>query len=398
MRRFMACSVLAGLWLAGCTGTGPSTPDNEEPGAGMSALASHAFQLTIDMGTGRIDVVQPKDVSAARGSKVGPSFSLIGSDGVRMSAGGCRFTSIPNNPRLKRCTFRLEIENSLGATDLLTPTDFPHLPAGTTGVLVFPFSASARGSVSPTAVPSPDWDRPPVNFFNDTGSCSSGNKSDCYRYEIFGSPLYARESEERMVGFDVPVDATSVTAYIVVAADLRDNPVRTFNLTPVDELCGVVSTSGEVITNPEGMLIGAQLIGSEIVVSRTFCSWLNPEPFRDVRVRTALVRVYNGRPDLSGYPYVEYLPYGTTLDVDDFGLPAIAESHEMRVSEDWRLARLSVQFEGSVREEVQQAADAHTSSFQFRIRAKNEGDTFNAFYGIHHPILGTELELTYTLK
>ncbi len=134
----------------------------------------------------------------------------------------------------------------------------------------------------------------------------------------------------------MPIDATSVTAYIVVAADLQDNPVQTFALTELDEQCGVVSSSGEVVTDAESLLIGAQLIASEIVISRSFCGWLNPVPSTDVQILGAWVRLYNGRPDLSGEPFGEYLPFGPTLDASDYGLATIADPHAMMVSEAWR--------------------------------------------------------------
>lgn len=397
MRRLRHCMLLGGLGLAGCADS-PTTPDGAGPGTGSSGLESHAFQLTIDLRSGAIDVGGPAAATtAAAAGSLRPSLSLIGSDGLRMTAGGCAFTAIPNNPKMKRCTFRLELENKLGTTDLVTPTAFPRPPAGTNGILVFPLSASARGGLSTTATPSPDWDRPPINFFNDTGVCSSGGKSDCYRYEVFTSPMYARSEEVRTVGFDVPMDATSVTAYVVVAADLRDNPRRGGPFSYVEEACGVVNTAGEIAPATEGLFIGARLVGEEIVVSRSFYTWVNAMPRVPVRVHEAKLRFYNGRPDLDGEPYVEYLPYGTTLDQSDYGLASIVSGHEMRLGEDWSLGRLSVEFEADVREEIQAAADAGASTFQFRIRAKNEGDTFNAFYGLRHP-LGPTLEVTYSLE
>lgn len=396
MRRFRVWFLLGILGWTGCTADGPLTPGGEVSGPEAPGLASHAFQLTIDLRTGRIDVVQPSGATAGR-AEARPAFSLIGSDGVRMTASGCLFTAIPNNPRQKRCTFRLELENLLGTTDLVTPTDFPRPPAGTTGILVFPLSAIARGGSSATAVPSPDWDQPPINFFNDTGACSSGGKSDCYRYEVFTSPMYARGEETRNVGFDVPIDATSVTAYIVVAADLRDNPRRTGPFSYVEEVCGVVTTAGEIAPATEGLFIGAQLIGEDIVVSRSFYTWVNAMPRVPVRVHEAKLRLYNGRPDLHGEPFVEYLPFGTTLDQSDYGLPSILDGHEMNVGTDWSLGRLSVEFEVDVREEIQAAADAGVNTFQFRIRAKNEGDTFNAFYGVRQSLSPT-LEVTYSLE
>jgi hypothetical protein len=91
-------------------------------------------------------------------------------------------------------------------------------------------------------VPNSAWDNAPANFFNDFGGCVSGKTSDCYRWESFGSPLYAGEtSAARTVGFDVDKAAQSVSAYIVVAADLRDNPPETVTILPEGPLCGWVT-------------------------------------------------------------------------------------------------------------------------------------------------------------
>ena len=45
-------------------------------------------------------------------------------------------------------------------------------------------------------------------------------------------------SEVHTVGFNVDKTTQSVSAYIVVAADLRDNPVQSATLTGRADLCG----------------------------------------------------------------------------------------------------------------------------------------------------------------
>lgn len=391
MLRLALAAAAAGS--AACSSDGPTA--SGRPATPAADLPGHAFQLTIDTRSGKIDVAPPHGATAAPTEAVQPSLSLIGSDGVQMTADRCTFTPVPNNPRQQRCTFLLEIENRLAATDLVSPTGFPRPPAGTAGVLVFPFTASASGSLAPTAVPSPDWDAGPTNFFNDDGGCSSGKKSDCYRYEVFASPLYARETNVRTVGFDVPIDATSVTAYIVVAADLRDNPVRTARLATTNALCGTVSDLGEVVSGDDAFLIGARLVADEIRIYRSFCSFRNTLPPVDLLIRSAVLTISTARrSDLDAEPRVEYLPYGTTLDEGDYGLTAIGTSREMPRSplDDYYWI-----FEGSVISGVQQASDERATDFPFRFRAKNEEDTFLAFAGTTD-FNGPDLVVTYTLR
>ena len=391
MRVFAVCSLLGCLWLAGCTGDDLSLP--VDPGAPRPDLMAHAFRITVDLSSGKAEVSPPGEAAAARPDG-GPSFSLIGKDGIEISIQGGTCTPLSSSrPRQKRCALRMEIENQLSSTDFVTPTDFPKPPVGTTGLLVFPISAAAGGStLSTIAIPSPDWDMAPINFFNDVGSCSSGSKSDCYRYEVFQSPLYARNSQTRTIGFDIPADATSVTASVIVAADLRDNPLRTARLAITDELCGTVSTFGEITLGDNPLLIGARLIGEDIHRYRSFCSFHNSLPQVDLRISTAKLRIYTGR-DQDGEPYVEPLPFGATIDGGDYGLPSIATLREMTRTADDR----EVQYEGSLTSEIQRASDARDAEFQFRIGAKNEGDTFNAFHG-PEAFRRPELEITYLLK
>jgi hypothetical protein len=211
----------------------PSLP----AGPDAADLPGQAFLLTFDTRTGQAAIAAP---SGARPGAESPSFSLIGGEAVEVRADARGCTPIPANLKLKRCSFTLEIRNRLRATDLVTPTSFPRAPQGISGVVVFPWTTSITGATG-VAIPSPDWDQAPANFFNDFGVCSSGPKSDCSRYELVASPLYAGQSAGGYrVGYDVPAATTTISAYIVIAADLRDNPLRTAKLAPVGDLCGRV--------------------------------------------------------------------------------------------------------------------------------------------------------------
>jgi hypothetical protein len=221
--RALAAAILA-LAAACADDRAPTAPDAPPPD-----FAAMAHKLTIDVATGRITVAGPPGpASAPGGARL--AFSLIGAEAVEMKASDCTFSSITGSSKQKRCTFQLTLTNKLEFTDLVTPTTFPRPPQGTTGILVFPYTAAALGVPGGAAVPSPDWDNAPRNFFNDFGSCSGGKTSDCYRWEGFDGPLYAgTTSESHTVGFDVDKNAHSVRVDIVVAADLRDNPLTTLN-------------------------------------------------------------------------------------------------------------------------------------------------------------------------
>jgi hypothetical protein len=256
--RALTVAILA-LAAACAPDQGPSAP--ESPGAPPD-LAGSAFRLTIDVASGRVEVAAPRP--AASTAAAGPSFSLIGSDGVEFRGTGtngsisCSWTSIPTNSKQKRCTFDFTLTNRLQFTDLVTPTSFPRPPQGTMGILVFPYTAAALGVPGGGATPSPDWDNAPANFFNDFGGCGGGKTSDCYRWERFTAPLYAgTTSEVHTVGFHVDKAAQSVSAYIVVAADLRDNPVQSATLTGRADLCGTWHQFDDQ-ADPGNLIVGAQ--------------------------------------------------------------------------------------------------------------------------------------------
>ncbi len=120
-------------------------------------------------------------------------------------------------PKKVRIRFDVAIRNR-SSVSLLPPT-FPTPPAGTSAVLLFPFATQLTdGNGAVTA--STDWDGTALNFFNDA-SCSSGGRSDCYRWEGYPAPLAAgTTAAARTVGFDVDPTVQSFTTYFVLAADL----------------------------------------------------------------------------------------------------------------------------------------------------------------------------------
>jgi hypothetical protein len=232
-------------------------------------MAASAFQLTIDVTSGRVTVSPPRSAAAMSQAAPGLSLSLLGRDAISVDASDCTFSSIPNSTKQKRCTMQLAIENGLQLSDLVTPTTFPKPPEGE-GLLVFPYTAAALGVPGTGAVPNSQWDNAPINFFNDFAACS-GKGTDCYRWERYPSPLAAGEtSAARTVGFDVDKAAQSVSVYILVAADVRDAPPHSLTLTPVTAGCGTLGVSGGSDQWVEGELVAGNGITSSAYGLCTF--------------------------------------------------------------------------------------------------------------------------------
>jgi hypothetical protein len=371
------------LGLVACDGPdGGADPTAPEP-VGPD-LSRHAFQLTIDAQTGEIEVAEPRVTTSAGAAANGPSLSLIGSDGIEFDVrSGCRFSAIPNRPRHRRCTFRVELTNRLQGVDLMTPTDFPRPPAGVTGILVFPWTAVARGGADTTAVPSPDWDHGPADFFNDFVGCSSGSKSDCYRYETLPSPVYggaAAGSPE--IGFDIPIDASSVTAYIVVAADLRPN--RPFTFPVYASQCYELQSEPGI--SPFGGFQVGRVQNDPVLTSRVFCSFDNPLP-SDALLRGGELRITRLGGNSISTLQAEYLDFGPTIEDEDFDLPSIAALHPVQCCREG--ARGFAAVSG-----LQQANDAGETEFGFRFTLEDETSGYTSIEGsgtVDRPVL----ELTW---
>jgi hypothetical protein len=304
--------IALGLAAGGTAGCAPSEPAGPDSSAPPADLAGRAFQLTIDVATGKVSVRAPG--GAARGGG-GPSLSLLGSDAIELHAGDCAFSSIPNNARLKRCSMELAIENRLSATDLLAPTSFPRPPAGVGGILVFPYTAAGLGVPGGSAVPNALWDGAPANFFNDFTGCTTGKGTDCYRWESYPSPINAGASSgSRTVGFDVDRNANTVAAYIVVAADLRDNPIQTLTILPEPGNCSYHSRAEEVFRiDPDTLKVGT------VVDTRSLCSFELQDVPAGVEILSADLRVFQieagGAVENLSSVLVDHMDYGT-LDLD----------------------------------------------------------------------------------
>jgi hypothetical protein len=375
-------SLLALLALLACGTESPAGPSAPEPGP-PADLSRQAFQVILDIQAGRATVIAPAISAARAAGGSGPSFSIIGSEGVELHPGALTCTVIPRNREQKRCSFDLSLGNRFREIDLMTPTSFPKPPAGVSGVLMFPLTAAADAGSGPV-VPSPDWDYGPINFFNDFGSCSAGTKSDCVRYETIASPFYAQAgSGTKRVGFDVPVAAQRVTTYVVVAADLRENPIRTFQSPPILDRCGSV---GQTIA---GDMMLSLIVGAfRGVILRGFCTF-NGLP-TNVIIRSAVLRMHQ-EDGSAGDAGVEYLEYGETVDFEDFDLPATHTWHKLNTAgRNLYLANVTA--------EVQEAYASGAGQFPFRFSQEHEAEAWTSFAGWVNIFPSPVLELTYSLR
>jgi hypothetical protein len=316
--------VATALLLAACTAD--YMPTTVEP-ALPPGLEGLAFHLTIDVRTGSITVQRP-----APSLPDGVSASLIGNEAVELLATDCTWSPSPVNSKLRRCTFGLAIKNQLAITDLITPTSFPRPPAGTDGILVFPFASAALGVSGGAATPTSDWDNEPMNFFNDFSGCT-GKSNDCYRSETYPSPLHGGEvTEYRTVGFDVDRNAHSVSVYIVVAADLRDNPIHEVTLTRSAQQCGTIMETDEprYYLFGDGVVAGRQNPSSGQRTYRGYCGFDLPPELAGASILQATLRMYQVSVDGSPYPesalVVDHIDFGPALDVNAWQTSPITEN------------------------------------------------------------------------
>ncbi len=403
MKRMLPIPLGLALLLAGCAvDDGPTVPDVGNPPP--PELGRAAFKLTIDVATGAISVAERPGAALWRPGGRALAFSLIGSEAVELHPTNCTWTNVTGSSSKKRCSFDLALQNRLQITDLVPPTTFPRPPQGTTGILVFPFTAAALGVPGGSATPSPDWDNVPTNFFNDFGGCG-GKSSDCYRSETYPGPLYAGEtSATRRVGFDVDKAAQNVSVFIVVAADLRDNPAQEITLTGNPDFCGLVEksfTSGNLFpVAPTVIAVGPRDGQHTGRVDRGFCGFDLP----DVRVEQATLRLF--QEEVQGTPYasddfitVDHLDLGGSLDGGDYDLAPLQAQIGI-LSVDATIEWKTLDVTGAVQDHLANSR----STAQFRLQFKNDAGIGRALFTGLADFNGAptanppELHLTYHLK
>jgi hypothetical protein len=182
--------------------TAPKIPDE---------IRATAIRLHVDLGSStvtQINVPPNPDVL----------YSLVGSDAVALQTSNLTQTPLGKNKMTVR--FDIAITNSLTNVTLIKPT-VPAPPAGTTGVLLFPFQATPVGGFG-SVVPNSDWDGAPFNFFNDA-NCTGSASSDCFRWEQFTAPIApGATTAARTVGFETDKNVVAFDVVMLVAADLQN--------------------------------------------------------------------------------------------------------------------------------------------------------------------------------
>lgn len=290
--------LVAGAALAGCTSDGPLTPPPPEI---PEEIAGGAYQLTMEVATGAVTITPPAQHTEAA---EGLSLSILGREVIGMEArnGVCT----PAGKRV-HCTFDLAIRNRHEGVTLVSPSSLPTPPAGTDGLIVFPYAAAALGVPGGGAVPSDEWDRDPINMFNDFSGCG-GRNSDCYRYEVYPGALEPEQtSDYRRVGFYVDRGAVAVSAYIAVAADVGST--ARWGST---QLCGAIGK----FTDPAGygtilsrVSVGQTqpAVGMPSIRERGFCE-MEIGGLAGRRIARATLRLYQAAHEGLADPFAIYGP------------------------------------------------------------------------------------------
>ena len=288
LRTGLLAGVAVAVATVACDGnrtvTQPNLPGN--PGSNPQ-IRSAAFLMDVNTRTGEVKITAPTagsvdglnlsdglNFSEASPDFPRPSFSILAGDVVELTASGFAASALGEfTPGKVRVTFDVNITNRLASVQLVTPT-FPVPPAGTDGVVLFPYETvvtttsggvSVGGDGTDVIVELPnegevgssiDWTGEPFNFFNDTGCGPESN--DCYRHEVFAQPLApGATSEVRTVGFDIDPTVGNFRARLIVAADLQNAGAA-----PTGTVSGTVSSpqrgalSGVVVTVNTGGFTG----------------------------------------------------------------------------------------------------------------------------------------------
>jgi len=389
MRPVLALLASAAVMLVAC-GVEPPTIPQQSTARSVPDLRPQAFRLRLDLEAGTASVQKPG--ASTSSDRFSPSLSLLGADAIEAymtSASAC--AQISKNPNVKRCAFELEVRNRFSGVDFMTPTDFPKPPQGTSGVLVFPFASTSDGTGG-WATPSPDWDNGPANFFNDAAGCNNGGKSDCYRYELIPAPFYGGKTYIiPKIGFDVPGDARFVDAYMVIAANLRENPLQTIDIHPEETLCGYASSTGYVLTDSYYLETAvSDEHDPDGAGKRSFCTFKNFLP-ADARLFDATLRLFVQ--DGAWAYKAEPLDFGTSLDASDYWLPSPPASEVVN-----SICCVDEYAVAGVLQSVQQDVAASASYFQYRIMPPDNYQTRTRFAGAARPVYYPKLRIRWSFK
>ena len=251
----MLLALALGL-AAACSSDRPTEPEAGPPPF-PGGLAARAVAVRVDVAAGSVTVLDRSPAPAAVTRAAGASFALLGANEIAATTSNF-FRSAVGQFIAKKVRIRFDIAITNRSSVALLPPTFPVPPVGTSAVLLFPFATTLTGG-SGAIDASTDWDGATLNFFNDV-SCSSGTKSDCYRWEPYPAPFVAGSTTAaRTVGFDVDPTVQSFTTYVVLSADLTvpgaiagtvSSPERgplghvTVSLAPANRFTGTSNTGG----------------------------------------------------------------------------------------------------------------------------------------------------------
>ena len=208
--------VAAALAVAALTSCSSDQVTQPDPSGIPPGLTARAIAVRVDLAAGTATVLERTPGGAGAGS--GASLALLGANEISAATSNF-FRSAVGQFIAKKVRIRFDVALTNRSVAALLPPTFPTPPAGNQSVLLFPFATTLTGGNGAIDA-STDWDGATLNFFNDA-SCSSGNKSDCYRWEPYPAPFAAgATTAARTVGFDVDPTVQSFTVYFVLAADL----------------------------------------------------------------------------------------------------------------------------------------------------------------------------------
>ena len=264
----------------------PEPPDNPQILSASWRMDVNRVKRTIKItppAGQQIDKLQKQIIADYFGVAPGsPDLSILAGDVIEIVTPGTLTSSAVGAfiPGQVRTTFNVAIRNKLSAVNIITPT-FPAPPAGTSGVILFPFQITVTETPGQTTTggdgtevlvelpnrglvaPSVDWDVAPFNFFNDTG-CGPGS-TDCYRSETFlsltGTPVVqgGATSQSRVIGFDHDPTVSQFRVRMILAGDLQDAtpntpPTANANGPYAGNIGSPITLSSAGSTDPDGTI------------------------------------------------------------------------------------------------------------------------------------------------
>jgi hypothetical protein len=284
-----------------------------------------AVRVHVDLVKGTAVTVAPE---ARTATAAGLSLALLGRTELQADVvGDITRSAVGEFTKKKvRVSMDMALTNLLTNTAFVTPT-FPTPPTATSGVLLFPFATVVTAGSGGVA-PSPDWDGAPINFFNDSDAPCSLYKSDCYRWELYPSPLTGGvTTAARTVGFDVDPLVTAFDVYFVLAANLSSLGVVTGQITSAPFAGGTRSpAAGATVTLDLLAADGSGSAGQRQATTGADGTYT----FLDVPANSPFEPPFSAA-DGNGYLLTVVAPVcGDSRDIDDSGQTAVQAGRTTR--------------------------------------------------------------------